>query len=84
MPGYVFKKGRIGIVSKSGTLTYEAADQLVKAGLGISTAVGIGGDPLIGTTTTAAAMLINDPETDGVVLIGRKSVVAWKLMLLVG
>lgn len=72
MPGYVFKKGRIGIVSKSGTLTYEAADQLVKAGLGISTAVGIGGDPLIGTTTQEAVeMLINDPETDGVVLIGE-------------
>lgn len=72
MPGYVFKKGKIGIVSKSGTLTYEAADQLVKAGLGISTAVGIGGDPLIGTTTQeAVAMLINDPETDGVVLIGE-------------
>lgn len=72
MPGYVFKKGRIGIVSKSGTLTYEAADQLVKAGLGISTAVGIGGDPLIGTTTKEAVeMLINDPETDGIVLIGE-------------
>ncbi|PZP43095.1 MAG: succinate--CoA ligase subunit alpha [Pseudopedobacter saltans] len=72
MPGYVFKKGKIGIVSKSGTLTYEAADQLVKAGLGISTAVGIGGDPLIGTTTQeAVAMLINDPETEGVVLIGE-------------
>lgn len=72
MPGYVFKKGRIGIVSKSGTLTYEAADQLVKAGLGISTAVGIGGDPLIGTTTKEAVeLLINDPETDGVVLIGE-------------
>lgn len=72
MPGYVFKKGRIGIVSKSGTLTYEAADQLVKAGLGISTAVGIGGDPLIGTTTKEAVeLLINDPETDGIVLIGE-------------
>ncbi|MFT4203643.1 MAG: succinate--CoA ligase subunit alpha [Chitinophagaceae bacterium] len=72
MPGYVFKKGSIGIVSKSGTLTYEAADQLVKAGLGISTAVGIGGDPLIGTTTKdAVEMLINDPETEGIVLIGE-------------
>lgn len=72
MPGYVFKKGKIGIVSKSGTLTYEAADQLVKAGLGISTAVGIGGDPLIGTTTKEAVeLLINDPETDGIVLIGE-------------
>ncbi len=72
MPGYVFKKGKIGIVSKSGTLTYEAADQLVKAGLGISTAVGIGGDPLIGTTTKEAVeLLINDPETEGIVLIGE-------------
>lgn len=72
MPGFVFKKGRIGIVSKSGTLTYEAADQVVKQGLGISTAIGIGGDPIIGTTTKEAVeMLINDPETDAVVMIGE-------------
>lgn len=72
MPGFVFKKGRIGIVSKSGTLTYEAADQIVKAGLGISTAIGIGGDPIIGTTTKEALELfINDPETDAVVMIGE-------------
>jgi succinyl-CoA synthetase alpha subunit len=68
----VFKKGRIGIVSKSGTLTYEAADQVVKAGLGVSTAIGIGGDPIIGTTTREAVeMLMNDPETDGIILIGE-------------
>lgn len=72
MPGFVFKKGRIGIVSKSGTLTYEAADQVAKAGLGISTAVGIGGDPIIGTTTKEAIELfMNDPETDAVVMIGE-------------
>lgn len=72
MPGFVFKKGRIGIVSKSGTLTYEAADQVVKQGLGISTAIGIGGDPIIGTTTKEAVeLLINDPETDAVVMIGE-------------
>ena len=72
MPGFVFKKGRIGLVSKSGTLTYEAADQIVKAGLGISTAIGIGGDPVIGTTTREALELfINDPETDAVVVIGE-------------
>ena len=72
MPGVVFKKGRIGIVSKSGTLTYEAADQVVKAGLGISTAIGIGGDPIIGTTTKEALELfMNDPETDGIVVIGE-------------
>ncbi|MBC7488297.1 MAG: CoA-binding protein, partial [Cytophagaceae bacterium] len=65
MPGFVFKKGRIGIVSKSGTLTYEAADQIVKAGMGISTAIGIGGDPIIGTPTKdAVELLMNDPETD--------------------
>lgn len=72
MPGFVFKKGRIGVVSKSGTLTYEAADQIVKAGLGISTAIGIGGDPIIGTPTKEAVeMLMNDPETDAVVMIGE-------------
>lgn len=72
MPGFVFKKGRIGIVSKSGTLTYEAADQIVKAGFGISTAIGIGGDPIIGTTTKEAVqMLMNDDETDAIVMIGE-------------
>ncbi|MBS1763352.1 MAG: succinate--CoA ligase subunit alpha [Bacteroidetes bacterium] len=72
MPGFVFKPGRIGIVSKSGTLTYEAADQVVKAGGGISTAIGIGGDPIIGTTTKEAVELfMNDPETDGIVMIGE-------------
>ena len=72
MPGFVFKKGKIGIVSKSGTLTYEAADQVVKAGLGISTAIGIGGDPIIGTTTREAVeMFMNDPETKGIVMIGE-------------
>ncbi len=72
MPGFIFKKGRIGVVSKSGTLTYEATDQVVKAGLGVSTAIGIGGDPIIGTTTKEALeMFINDPETDGVVVIGE-------------
>jgi len=72
MPGFVFKKGKVGIVSKSGTLTYEAADQVVKAGYGISTAIGIGGDPIIGTTTKQALeMFINDPETEAVVMIGE-------------
>ena len=72
MPGFVFKKGRIGIVSKSGTLTYEAADQVAKAGLGVSTAIGIGGDPIIGTPTKEAVeLLMNDPETDAIVMIGE-------------
>ncbi|MGB6151245.1 MAG: succinate--CoA ligase subunit alpha, partial [Pricia sp.] len=72
MPGFVFKKGNIGIVSKSGTLTYEAADQVVRQGLGITTAIGIGGDPIIGTTTKEAVeLLINDPDTEAVVMIGE-------------
>lgn len=72
MPGFVFKSGKIGIVSKSGTLTYEAADQVVKAGLGISTAIGIGGDPIIGTPTKEAVeLLMNDPDTEAIVMIGE-------------
>jgi succinyl-CoA synthetase alpha subunit len=72
MPGFVFKKGKIGIVSNSGTLTYEAADQVVKAGMGITTAIGIGGDPIIGTTTKQAVeLLMNDPETEGIIMIGE-------------
>ena len=72
MPGFVFKKGKVGIVSKSGTLTYEAADQVAKAGLGVTTAIGIGGDPIIGTTTKEAVeLLMNDPETEGIVMIGE-------------
>lgn len=72
MPGFVFKKGNVGIVSKSGTLTYEAADQVVKAGLGITTAIGIGGDPIIGTSTKEAVqLLMNDPETEAIVMIGE-------------
>ena len=72
MPGFIFKKGKIGIVSKSGTLTYEAADQAVKAGLGVSTAIGICGDPIIGTTTKEAVeLLMNDPETEGIIMIGE-------------
>jgi len=72
MPGFVFKKGKIGIVSKSGTLTYEASDQVAKAGLGITTAIGIGGDPIIGTTTLdAVKLLMEDPETEAIVMIGE-------------
>lgn len=72
MPGFVFKPGRVGVVSKSGTLTYEAADQITKAGLGVSTAIGIGGDPIIGTSTKdAVQMLMEDPETDAIVMIGE-------------
>ena len=72
MPGFVFKKGNIGIISKSGTLTYEAADQVVREGFGISTAIGIGGDPIIGTTTKdAVELFINDPETEAIVMIGE-------------
>jgi len=72
MPGFVFKSGKIGVVSKSGTLTYEAADQVVKAGMRITTAIGIGGDPIIGTTTKEAVeLLMNDPETEGIIMIGE-------------
>ncbi len=72
MPGFIFKEGKVGIVSKSGTLTYEAADQISKAGLGITTAIGIGGDPIIGTTTKdAVQLLMADPETEGIVVIGE-------------
>ena len=72
MPGFVFKKGKVGIVSKSGTLTYEAADQVVRRGLGVTTAIGIGGDPIIGTTTKdAVQLLMNDPDTDAIVMIGE-------------
>jgi succinyl-CoA synthetase alpha subunit len=72
MPGFVFKRGSIGLVSKSGTLTYEAADQIAKAGMGITTAIGIGGDPIIGTTTREAIELfMNDPETEGIIMIGE-------------
>ncbi len=72
MPGFIFKKGSVGVVSKSGTLTYEAVDQVVKAGLGITTAIGIGGDPIIGTPTVEAVkLLMNDPETKGIIMIGE-------------
>jgi len=72
MPGFIFKKGNVGVISKSGTLTYEAVDQLTKLGLGQSTAIGIGGDPIIGTTTKEAVqMFMEDPETEGIVMIGE-------------
>ncbi|HEY0895094.1 MAG TPA: succinate--CoA ligase subunit alpha [Sphingobacteriaceae bacterium] len=72
MPGFIFKKGTVGVVSKSGTLTYEAVDQVVKAGLGITTAIGIGGDPIIGTPTVEAVkLLMEDPETEGIIMIGE-------------
>ena len=72
MPGFVFKTGKVGVVSKSGTLTYEAAEQVVKAGLGITTAIGIGGDPIIGTTTKdAVELLMNDSDTEGIIMIGE-------------
>src|SRR6478609_203246 len=72
MPGFIFKKGHVGVVSKSGTLTYEAVDQVVKAGLGITTAIGIGGDPIIGTPTKEAVeLLMNDPDTHGIIMIGE-------------
>jgi succinyl-CoA synthetase alpha subunit len=72
MPGFIFKKGSVGIVSKSGTLTYEAADQVVKQGFGVTTAIGIGGDPIIGTTTKEAVeLLMNDDETEAIVMIGE-------------
>src|ERR1700709_2592571 len=72
MPGFIFKKGNVGVVSKSGTLTYEAVDQVVKAGLGITTAIGIGGDPIIGTPTKEAVeLLMNDPDTHGIIMIGE-------------
>ncbi|MDC1081423.1 succinate--CoA ligase subunit alpha [Flavobacteriaceae bacterium] len=72
MPGFVFKKGNVGIISKSGTLTYEAADQVVREGYGITTAIGIGGDPIIGTTTRdAVELFLNDPETEAIVMIGE-------------
>jgi succinyl-CoA synthetase alpha subunit len=72
MPGFIFKKGNIGVISKSGTLTYECVDQLTKLGLGQTTAIGIGGDPIIGTTTKEAIELfMNDPETEGIVMIGE-------------
>jgi succinyl-CoA synthetase alpha subunit len=72
MPGFIFRKGNVGVVSKSGTLTYEAVDQVVKAGLGITTAIGIGGDPIIGTPTKEAVeLLMNDPDTHGIIMIGE-------------